>query len=103
MGHRRSRGRPAFAVAIAWAVLTAASAWRGVPGAPATSPLQATPVAASSATGVITVGQFNTAIAGDYPRITVAKVARAILLSGADVVGIEEAGDSIPEIARDLS
>ena len=48
------------------------------------------------------VAQFNTDIADEYPRIRVAYVASAIRASNADVVGIEEGGGEIPQIAKAL-
>jgi hypothetical protein len=50
----------------------------------------------------ISVAQFNCDISDEYPQIPVSLVARAIRTSGADVVGIEEAGGKIPQIARAL-
>ena len=60
--------------------------------------------AAASAvtTSTLIVGQFNTDISDEYPRIDNAKVAEAIKLSAADVVGVEEGGAAIPELAKDL-
>lgn len=60
--------------------------------APAHSPTVAT----------IKVAQFNCDISDEYPIITAAEVARAIRASGADVVGIEEGGAEIPQIAKAL-
>ncbi len=50
----------------------------------------------------VTIGQFNSDISDEYPNVDVTKVAAAIRKSGAQVVGIEEGGASIPELADDL-
>jgi endonuclease/exonuclease/phosphatase (EEP) superfamily protein YafD len=48
------------------------------------------------------VAQFNCDIADEYPKIRAAYVASAIRRSNADVVGIEEGGGEIPQIAKAL-
>ena len=62
--------------------------------------------AATPSTSVATVqfrvAQFNCDIADEYPKIRVAYVASAIRRSNADVVGIEEGGGEIPQIAKAL-
>jgi Endonuclease/Exonuclease/phosphatase family len=60
----------------------------------------AAPAGARAST--ITVAQFNCDISDEYPRIPAQLVADAIAASGADVVGIEEGGGEIPQIAHDL-
>jgi len=53
-------------------------------------------------TATIRVAQFNCDISDEYPIIPASLVARAIRRSGADVVGIEEGGGEIPQVARAL-
>ena len=66
-------------------------------------PTTSAPTALSSgAPSTLSVGQFNTDISDEYPRIDVAKVAEAIKVSGADVVGVEEGGGAIPQLAKDV-
>jgi hypothetical protein len=67
------------------------------------------PAAAGAAIGVarapiatVRVAQFNCDISDEYPIIKAALVARAIRAGGADVVGIEEGGGEIPQIAHAL-
>ncbi|HEY2789913.1 MAG TPA: endonuclease/exonuclease/phosphatase family protein [Gaiellales bacterium] len=60
----------------------------------------ATPAAAPVAT--IKVAQFNCDISDEFPIIKAGLVARAIRASGADVVGIEEGGGEIRQIAQAL-
>ena len=50
----------------------------------------------------LSVAQFNTDISDEYPTITAASVADAIRASGADVVGIEEGGGEVPDVAKAL-
>src|SRR5689334_15647306 len=50
----------------------------------------------------VRVAQFNCDISDEFPLIPARLVARAIRASGADVVGIEEGGGEIPQIARAL-
>src|ERR1700745_2123157 len=50
----------------------------------------------------IRVAQFNCDISDEFPIIKASLVARAIRASGADVVGIEEGGGEIPQIAHAL-
>jgi len=50
----------------------------------------------------VTVAQFNTDVADEFPKISEQLVAKAIRASGADVVGIEEGGGEIPKLARIL-
>jgi hypothetical protein len=59
-------------------------------------------VPAAAATATIRVAQFNCDISDEFPIIKPGLVARAIRASGADVVGIEEGGGEIPQIARAL-
>jgi hypothetical protein len=54
------------------------------------------------AAATIKVAQFNCDISDEFPIIKAALVARAIRASGADVVGIEEGGGEIRQIARAL-
>jgi Endonuclease/Exonuclease/phosphatase family len=68
-------------------------------GGGAASPASPTPAAVVT---TLTVGQFNTDISDEYPRIDDAKVAEAVKDSGAEVVGIEEGGAAIPKLAKDL-
>lgn len=56
----------------------------------------------TSVPAVLRVAQFNTDIADEYPKIRAAYVASAIRASNADVVGIEEGGGEIPQIAKAL-
>ena len=58
----------------------------------------------ASAPGVATirVAQFNCDISDEFPIIKAALVARAIRASGADVVGIEEGGGEVRQIAQAL-
>ncbi len=57
---------------------------------------------ASGPVATIRVAQFNCDISDEFPVIKAALVARAIRASGADVVGIEEGGGEIGQIARAL-
>ncbi len=57
---------------------------------------------ASVAPVQLRVGQLNCDIADEYPKIRAAYVASAIRRSNADVVGIEEGGGEIPQIAKAL-
>jgi hypothetical protein len=50
----------------------------------------------------VRVAQFNCDISDEFPIIKASLVARAIRASGADVVGIEEGGGEIPQIAHAL-
>jgi hypothetical protein len=50
----------------------------------------------------VRVAQFNCDISDEYPIIKASLVARAIRASGADVVGIEEGGGEIAQIAHAL-
>lgn len=50
----------------------------------------------------IKVAQFNCDISDEFPIIKASLVARAIRASGADVVGIEEGGGEVRQIARAL-
>ncbi len=50
----------------------------------------------------VRIAQFNCDISDEYPIIKASLVARAIRASGADVVGIEEGGGEIPQIAHAL-
>src|SRR5690242_19438131 len=50
----------------------------------------------------VRVAQFNCDISDAFPIIKASLVARAIRASGADVVGIEEGGGEIPQIAHAL-
>ncbi len=61
----------------------------------------ATPVSAPRV-ATIRVAQFNCDISDEFPIIKAALVARAIRASGADVVGIEEGGGEIRQIAHAL-
>ena len=58
--------------------------------------------AAAGHPATIKVAQFNCDISDEYPIIPAPLVARAIRKSGADVVGIEEGGGEIPQVARAL-
>ena len=59
-------------------------------------------IARVAPTTTVRVAQFNCDISDEYPIIKAALVARAIRASGADVVGIEEGGGEIPQIAHAL-
>lgn len=50
----------------------------------------------------ISIGEFNSDISDMYPKIPVPDVAEAISKSGAEVVGVEEGGGEIPQLAKDL-
>ncbi|HEU0193504.1 MAG TPA: endonuclease/exonuclease/phosphatase family protein [Gaiellales bacterium] len=65
-------------------------------------PAQAAPAQAGAGTVTIRVAQFNCDISDEYPIIPASLVAGAIKKSGADVVGIEEGGGEIPQVARAL-
>src|SRR5689334_25351997 len=56
----------------------------------------------TAAAATIKVAQFNCDISDEFPIIKASLVARAIRASGADVVGIEEGGGEIPQIAHTL-
>jgi hypothetical protein len=94
----RRPGAPLPALALVLAIVvgsagaSAASSGSRAPRAPAIGRAKVT----------ITVGQFNSDIADEYPNVDVTKVAKAILKSGADVVGVEEGAASMAELARDL-
>lgn len=60
------------------------------------------PAPPAAAVATISVAQFNCDISDEYPKIPVSQVARAIAKSGADVVGIEEGGGEIPQVAHAL-
>ncbi len=62
----------------------------------------AAPAPAAAHVATIKVAQFNCDISDEYPLIPASLVARAIRKSGADVVGIEEGGGEIPQIAHAL-
>jgi Endonuclease/Exonuclease/phosphatase family len=64
--------------------------------------LQAATPASAAPAATIKVAQFNCDISDEFPLIKATLVARAIRASGADVVGIEEGGGEIPQIARAL-
>ncbi len=85
------RGRAQLVAAVA-----AASVLLGGGTVHAAEPASAPHVA------TIKVAQFNCDISDEYPLIKATLVARAIRASGADVVGIEEGGGEIPQIARAL-
>ena len=71
--------------------------------APATAAsLRPTPHVVPAQQTTIKVAQFNCDISDEYPKIPAKLVARAIRVSGADVVGIEEGGGEIPQIAAAL-
>ena len=87
----------------------AAAAVLGGGGAPAGAAGHGAARAAHTPIGVartpiatVRVAQFNCDISDEFPIIKAALVARAIRASGADVVGIEEGGGEIPQIARAL-
>ena len=61
-----------------------------------------TPIARAAPATTVRVAQFNCDISDEYPIIKSSLVARAIRASGADVVGIEEGGGEIPQIAHAL-
>jgi hypothetical protein len=91
------------------AVAMAAAAVLGGGGAPAGAAGHGAARAAHTPIGVartpiatVRVAQFNCDISDEFPIIKAALVARAIRASGADVVGIEEGGGEIPQIARAL-
>jgi hypothetical protein len=66
-------------------------------GTSSATPLaSAGPTVAQFAATTLVVAQFNTDISDEWPNIDVEKVAEAIRASGADVVGVEEGGASIP-------
>jgi hypothetical protein len=85
------RGRVQYVTAVA-AAATALGGGTARAAAPATPAGVAT----------IRVAQFNCDISDEFPIIKPALVARAIRASGADVVGIEEGGGEIPQIAHAL-
>ena len=85
------RGRVQLVVAVA-----AATVALGGGTVRAAMPASAAPVA------TIRVAQFNCDISDEFPIIKAALVARAIRASGADVVGIEEGGGEIRQIAQAL-
>jgi hypothetical protein len=86
---------------VAATFLAALAGCTSAGGSPATAS-GGLPRSASAAPTTLVVGQFNTDISDEYPRIDDAKVAAAIKASGADVVGVEEGGGAIPELAKDL-
>ena len=88
------RGMRGGMVALAAASALAAG------GPPAVAAPARTAAAGHPAT--IKVAQFNCDISDEYPIIPASLVARAIRKSGADVVGIEEGGGEIPQVARAL-
>src|SRR5213082_2773001 len=85
------------------AAVAAAAVFAGG-GAPAAAHGVAhTPIGASrTPMATVRVAQFNCDISDEFPIIKASLVARAIRASGADVVGIEEGGGEIPQIAHAL-
>lgn len=95
------RGVQAKLVAFG-ALVALALAGAGASSAVAASPRLAPHLAGAEPQATIKVAQFNSDISDEYPQIPATLVARAIRASGADVVGIEEGGGEIPQIAQAL-